>query len=144
MPETRSRAVLRFTLAAFYAIAGVVHLAYPTPFFRVMPDWVPFQHEVILATGIAELFGAAGLLTTRWRWWAGVMLAAYAVCVFPANLKHAWLDVIVAQNYGTLWYHIPRMPLQPLVIWAALYAGGVIDWPWRCGPTPPAAGRSSS
>ena len=28
-------------------------------------------------------------------------------------------------------YHIPRLLAQPLVVWAALWAGEVIDWPWR-------------
>lgn len=118
-------------LAAFYAFAGVVHIAAPGLFMPVMPDWVPLPREVIIATGVCELFGAAGLITRRWRWWAGVMLALYAVCVYPANIKHAWLDLAVAGDWSTLWYHVPRLPMQPVIIWAALYAGGVIDWPWR-------------
>ncbi|BCW90621.1 hypothetical protein sos41_37940 [Alphaproteobacteria bacterium SO-S41] len=122
---------MRWIMAAFYAFAGVVHLAYPAVFMPVMPAWVPYPHEVILLTGIAELFGAAGLLTRRFRWWAGVMLAAYAVCVFPANLRHAWLDIVEAQRYGMLWYHVPRLPMQPVLIWWALYSAGVINWPWR-------------
>jgi uncharacterized membrane protein len=125
------RAILRWILAAFYLIAGIAHLASPAVFMPVMPDWVPYPREVILLTGVAELFGAAGLMVPRLRWWAGIGLAAYAVCVFPANIKHAWLDVAVAQDYATLWYHAPRMPLQPLLVWWALYCAGVIDWPWR-------------
>lgn len=129
----RHRSVMRWIMAIFYTVAGVVHLAYPAVFMRVMPGWVPYPHEVVLFTGVAELFGAAGLLIPRFRWWAGVMLAAYAFCVFPANLRHAWLDVVEAQHYATLWYHVPRLPLQPVVIWWALYCAGVIDWPWRRG-----------
>lgn len=131
--DGRGRIILRWALAVFYTAAGFVHVAYPNVFLPVMPDFVPYPIPVILFTGICELFGAAGLILPRFRWWAGVMLALYAVCVFPANLKHAWLDVVVAHDYATLWYHLPRMPLQPLLIWAALYAGNVIDWPWRNG-----------
>lgn len=127
-------------MAVFYAVAGVVHLAHPSIFMPVMPGWVPYPYEVILLTGGAELFGAAGLLIPRFRWWAGVMLAVYAVCVFPANLRHAWLDVVEAQRYATLWYHAPRLPLQPVIIWWALYAAGVIDWPWRKRAVAPETG----
>ena len=72
----------------------------------------------------------------RLRWIAGLMLAIYAVCVFPANIKHAFEHVRV--NGGTLgwWYHGPRLALQPLIVWWALYAGGVIDWPFRRGAPP--------
>jgi len=28
-------------------------------------------------------------------------------------------------------YHVPRMMLQPVLIWLALWAGKVIDWPFR-------------
>jgi uncharacterized membrane protein len=131
LPQGRARIVMRWLLAALYAAAGVIHLASPSTFLTVMPAWVPWYHEVILLTGVCELIGAAGLLTQRWRWWAGVGLAAYAVCVYPANLKHAWLDVGVAHDYATLWYHVPRLPLQLALIWWALHAGGVIHWPWR-------------
>jgi hypothetical protein len=30
-----------------------------------------------------------------------------------------------------LGYHIPRLMLQPLIIWWALWAGSVIDWPFK-------------
>jgi uncharacterized membrane protein len=125
---------MRWVLAAFYLLAGVIHLASPSTFQPVMPSWVPWPHEVILLTGACELAGAAALLTRRWRWWAGVMLAAYAVGVYPANLKHAWLDIAVAHDYATLWYHVPRLPFQAVLIWWALYAGGVTAWPWRRAP----------
>lgn len=123
--------MLRVVLAVFYGVAGIVHVGFPSVFLRVMPEIVPYPVTVIVATGVCELMGAAALLTPRWRKPAGIMLALYAVCVFPANLKHAWLDVFVAHDYATLWYHIPRMPLQALLIWAALFAGGAVDWPWR-------------
>ena len=28
-------------------------------------------------------------------------------------------------------YHLPRLAAQPLIVWAALWAGGVTDWPLR-------------
>ena len=96
-----------------------------------MPDAVPFPREVIFITGLCEIAGAIGLLTKRWRWWAGVALAAYAICVFPANLKHAFSDVGVPPLPDSWWYHGPRLLLQPLLVWWALFAGGAVDWPFK-------------
>jgi uncharacterized membrane protein len=120
---------MRCAMAIFYAAAGVLHLAKPDAFLPIVPDWVPAAREVILATGACELAGAAALMTTRLRKAAGIMLALYAVCVFPANLKHAFYDVQVPSLPTSWWYHGPRLALQPVLVWWALFCGGVIDWP---------------
>ena len=126
-----SRRLMRWIMAAFYAAAGAVHLATPRSFLPIVPDWVPASVVVVLATGVCELAGAAALLTRRWRWWAGVMLALYAVCVFPANIKHAAEGVAVPGLPSSWWYHGPRLLAQPVIVWWALFCAGVIDWPFR-------------
>ena len=125
----RTRSILRWTLATAYMVAGIAHIAIPRPFLGITPAWVPHPAQVILLTGICELAGAFALLTTRWRWWAGVLLAAYAVCVYPANVKHAIDQVLVAHEVHSLWYHVPRLLFQPVIVWWALFAGRVTDWP---------------
>jgi len=129
--RTHIRAFLRWLLAAAFALVGVVHLKSPDSFMPIMPGWVPWPREVVLGTGVCELMGAAGLLVPRLRWVAGVMLAAYAVCVFPANIKHALDHVAVGGVVLGLWYHVPRLLFQPVIVWWALFAGCVIDWPFR-------------
>jgi len=124
------RRIMRYVMAAFYFAAGVAHLASPTGFLAIIPPWVPYPHEVIAFTGACELAGAVGLLTVRLRWWAGVMLAAYAVCVFPANVRHAVEGISIGGTALGLGYHIPRLLFQPVLVWWALYVGGVTDWPW--------------
>ena len=58
-------------------------------------------------------------------------MALYALCVWPANFKHA-LDGIDLAYVSSSWlYHGPRLVLQPVIMWWALYCAGVIDWPWR-------------
>jgi uncharacterized membrane protein len=112
-------------------VAGVAHLRSPEPFLAITPDWVPWPREIIMLTGLCELAGAVGLLTRSLRAFAGVMLALYAVCVFPANVKHAFYD-IQGSGLPTGWaYHAPRLVLQPVLVWWALFAAGVIDWPFR-------------
>ena len=117
-------------MALFYAVAGVVHLTAPDGFLPIVPAWVPEPRFVVLATGVCELFGAMGLLTTRFRRAAGVGLALYAVCVFPANIKHAFEGVTVAGLPSSWWYHAPRLAAQPLLVWWALYCSGAVDWPF--------------
>ncbi len=124
-------AVSRAILALLYLAAGILHLAIPDPFLRIMPGWVPWPREVILFTGLCEIAGAAGLLVPRLRRAAGIGLALYAVCVFPANIKHALDDLARAQPQLGWWYHAPRLMLQPVLVWWALKAGEVIRWPFR-------------
>ena len=126
-----ARAVMRWMLAALYVAAGVAHLMAPEALLAITPSWVPFAPEVIFITGLCELAGAIALVTRPLRWWAGLALAAYALCVWPANFKHA-LDGIDMPFIASSWlYHGPRLAFQPVLIWWALYCGEVIDWPWR-------------
>jgi uncharacterized membrane protein len=55
---------------------------------------------------------------------AGLMLAIYAVCVFPANIRHAFSGVDIAGWPLGWWYHGPRLALQPVLVWWGLWAGG--------------------
>ena len=126
-----ARSVGRVVLAALYGAAGVFHLATPGPFLLITPAWVPMPRMVIVATGMCELAGAAGLLTRRLRFAAGVGLALYAVCVYPANVKHALDGLPAGEVQLGWWYHGPRLLLQPVLVWWALFAGGVVDWPFR-------------
>lgn len=125
-----ARRIMRLAMVVFYATAGIAHLSSPGGFLAITPGWVPYPRIVIAVTGACELAGAIGLLTPRWRWWAGVMLAAYAVCVFPANIKHAVDGIAIGGVRLGWWYHGPRLLLQPVIFWWALYCTSVIDWPW--------------
>ena len=122
---------MRWVMAVFYGAAGFVHLASPDAFLSIVPGWVPYPHDVILITGVCEIAGAVALVTRQLRWWAGVMLALYAVCVLPANIKHAFENVQVTGFPTSWWYHAPRLAFQPVLVWWALFAGGVVNWPKR-------------
>lgn len=122
---------MRAILAAVYFAAGVMHLARPEPFLAITPDWVPFPRAVIFVTGVCEIAGAIALLIPRWRRLAGILLALYAVCVFPANLKHAVEGISLPPVPDSWWYHGPRLVLQPALVWWALFCADVIDWPFR-------------
>ena len=97
---------------------------------------MPWPEAVIFWTGIAEILGAIGLLipASAFGWArpvAGMGLALYALCVFPANINHAVNDIAIDGRDLDWLYHGPRLAFQPIAIWWALYAGGVINWPFR-------------
>ena len=128
-----ARTLLRWVLAALYLVAGYFHLAHPRPFLGITPGWVPMKETVILFTGLAESAGALALVqpwSVGLRRAGGVGLALYAVCVFPANINHFALDMAKADHGLGLAYHLPRMVLQPVLVWLALWTGGVVDWPF--------------
>ncbi|RZJ96488.1 MAG: hypothetical protein EON88_07340 [Brevundimonas sp.] len=126
-----ARRIARWVLAGLYLAAGVLHLLVPGPFLTITPDWVPFPAGVVRLTGVAEIAGAMGLMIPRLRKAAGWGLAAYAVCVFPANIKHA-IDSLSQAHPMLGWsYHAPRLLLQPVIVWWALWCSGVTDWPFR-------------
>ena len=126
-----SRTWLRRALILLYGGIGAVHIAAPEKLMPIMPSWVPEPHLVILATGPCEIAGAVALMAPRLRRAAGFGLALYAACVFPANLKQALEGIHVEGLPDSWWYHGPRLAFQPVLIWAALYASGLLDWPLR-------------
>ncbi|MET0371349.1 MAG: DoxX family protein [Sphingobium sp.] len=129
-PDSVPRRVSRAVLAAFYGLAGVAHLARPAGFIAITPHWVPMPATVIALTGVAEIAGAVGLLIPALRKRAGIGLALYALCVWPANMNHAVNDIALGGQHLSWWYHGPRLALQPVIIWWALWASRATDWPF--------------
>ncbi len=115
----------------FYLVAGIAHIRSLGGFLAITPDWVPYPAQVVFLTGVAEIAGAVGLMTSRFRYAAGIGLALYALCVWPANINHAINGIEVGGRTLGWGYHAPRLLLQPVIIWWALWAGGVTDWPFR-------------
>lgn len=132
-----SRLILRLVLGAAYLAAGILHLRSPAPFLSITPDWVPRPEFVIAATGVAEIMGATALVAVApLRRAAAIGLALYAVCVYPANIKHA-ADALAARG-AEAWfpYHAPRLAFQPVIVWWTLFAGGLTSWPFARGRLP--------
>jgi uncharacterized membrane protein len=129
--DSPARRNTRWLIAAIYIPFGLLHIAARHAFLAIMPPPIPFPVAVIVFTGLCEIAGGIGLLLPATRRLAGIMLAIYAVCVWPANLYHALAGVHVPPLPDSWWYHGPRLALQPLFAWAPLWASGAIDWPLR-------------
>ena len=111
----------KIVVGAFLA-SGTVHLVKPQVFEPLMPRWVPAHREVILASGVAELLCAAGLLLRPTRRVAGLASAALLVGVFPGNVKMA-VDASKTRNTRFKAAAFARLPLQLPMIRSAWRAG---------------------
>lgn len=127
--DRKARRVARAVLAIVFGTAGVLHLTAPAPFLAITPEWVPWPERVVQITGVCEIAGAVALFVPRLRRAAGIALALYAVCVFPANIKHALDQVAIGGTTLGWWYHGPRLAFQPVIVWWALWCSNAIDWP---------------
>ncbi len=126
----KMRTGARWLLAIFYLLAGLAHLRSPEGFLKITPEWVPYPAQMVAFTGIAEIAGAIGLMIPRFRYAAGIGLALYAICVYPANINHA-INAIEVGGRSLSWaYHGPRLAFQPVFVWWALWVGYVIEWPF--------------
>ena len=129
-PAPAWRAPLRLLLAVVCLTAGVLHFVFPKAFLAITPSWVVEPGLVISVTGVAEIAGALALLQS-WsqplRRAGGVGLALYALCVFPANINHMLIDMARPQPQLGWAYHAPRMLLQPVLIWLALWVSRTDD-----------------
>jgi uncharacterized membrane protein len=105
-----------------FLVSGVVHLVRPEVYEPLMPSWVPAHREVILASGVAELAGALGMLFPPTRRLAGLASAALLVAVFPGNLKMA-VDASKSRNTRFKAAAYARLPLQLPMIRGAWRAG---------------------
>lgn len=80
--------MLRKLCGPVFVGAGLLHFVKPRMYEAIMPPYLPAHRELVLASGVAEMVGGAGLMT-RHRRPAGWWLIATLIAVFPANLHMA-------------------------------------------------------
>lgn len=110
----------RVLLGLTFIGTGINHFVMPKTYEAIMPDYLPAHRELVLASGVAEAVGGAGVLSERTRWAAGWWLIATLVAVFPANVHMA----INPDRYKkvpkpALWGRLPIQGLFILWVWRA-------------------------
>lgn len=107
-------------LAVFFTAAGMLHFLRPKMYEQIVPEILPAHHEIVLASGAAEIAGAVLVVFPRTRRLGGLWLVATLLAVFPANVNMALNpDRYDAIAPALLW---ARLPLQGLLIWWVLRA----------------------
>ncbi len=101
-----------------FIAAGINHFVDAGTYLRMMPPYLPFPMALVYLSGIGEVVGGIGMLSTRWRAAAGWGLIALLVAVFPANVHMA--------------LHPELFPsISPSLLWGRLPLQGVlIAWTW--------------
>ena len=112
-------------LAGFFTFAGVMHFLIPRSYEAMMPPSFPAHRESVIASGVAEIVGAAAVVPRRSRRFARWWLLGLLVAVFPANLHMAvnpeqvrGLDLDRVPRWA-LWARLPLQPLAMLWVWRA-------------------------
>lgn len=109
-------------LALFFISGGAAHFLYADDFTAIVPPWMPYPRETVLATGVLEILFAALLFVKRARPVVSLWIAAYCLAVLPANIH------MLQNNIPMFGHNFPpavlyaRIALQAGVIALALWA----------------------
>jgi uncharacterized membrane protein len=133
MPQTSAPALTKdvIGLAALFLTSGTTHLVRPQTFYGMIPRPLRSRRrEVVLASGVAELLCAVGLLHPRTRRAAGHASAVLLAAVFPGTTTMTARAARRAQSTSDtsakayLGATVARLPLQWPMIRTALRAAG--------------------
>ncbi len=107
----------KYILAALLITAGILHFLRPKFFMKIMPDYVPAHHALVLASGVAEIICGVLLLFPSTQTVGAYLTIALLIAVFPANVEMS--RKYYAKKKKGFWLTILRLPLQILLIWWA-------------------------
>jgi uncharacterized membrane protein len=116
---------LRALAGPLFVVAGLLHFTHTRWYVRIMPPYLPAHHELVYASGVAEMAGGAALLapspTVRraGMWW----LLATLLAVFPANVHMALHPEEFPDVPGGRRALLARLPFQAVFAWLVVVAG---------------------
>ena len=126
-PQSATRRLLRYSLAAFLAVAGVGHFTNTEEFLAQVPPYLPAPTLLVLVSGVVELALAAALvLLPRRRAAVGLAVLVLFIAVLPGNIAQ-YTEARDAFGLDTDAARLTRILLSPLLWLWALAAGDI--WP---------------
>jgi uncharacterized membrane protein len=114
---------MRRLFGPVFVATGILHFVLPGVYESIVPEYLPARRGLVYASGVAEIVGGLGAMSSRTRKLASWWNMATLVGVSPANV-----DMAV---HAERWEHkvpggrpalIARLPVQLLLIawaWAA-------------------------
>lgn len=116
----------RIGMSAMLFFTALGHFMYADGMALMVPDFIPFKKEVIILTGIIEVFGAFALHFSEYRVVVAWLLILFFIAILPSNIKAALENI----NYQKATYDGPglvylwfRVPLQIFfIVWIYLSA----------------------
>ena len=108
----------RFALASMSVFTAVSHFApMKKDLIAMVPPSFARPDLLVLATGVLELAGAAGLLFEATRFWAACALILLMIAMLPANVSAARRGLeIRGRRVTPLWLRVPMQVL--FIVWA--------------------------
>ncbi|MGH2855868.1 MAG: DoxX family protein [Solirubrobacteraceae bacterium] len=103
---------MRKLAGPFFIFAGALHFAFPRPYRRIVPPYLPAPGAIVYASGAAEIAGGLGLMAAGTRRTAGRWLIATLIAVFPANIHMALHPERFGEVPGGSAAMWARLPLQ--------------------------------
>ena len=104
----------------WFLLGGIAHFVATDAEVRIMPPYVPWPRDIVLASGALELLGAAGLLWRPTRRSAGLGLFALTVAVTPVHIYMLQRPELFDVPY---WALVLRLLLQvallALIAWSS-------------------------
>ncbi len=117
-PRPSRRRVGSWVVIVVFLVSGVTHIVNPAVFYPLLPEWTPVPWFVVVASGVAEIAAAVGLLL-RMRF-APAFTVLVLLAIWPANWWFA-IDQTINGEWPVAAAAWLRLPLQIPLIW----------WAWR-------------
>ena len=118
---------VRIFVALAFVWVGIHHFIDPNLYMAIMPAYLPWHMELVLLSGLFEVFGGVGLLWPRFRKAAGWGLLALLIAVYPANINMLVNEVYLPGMPKEKWLLWARMPFQLVFAFAVAWTSGI--WP---------------
>lgn len=118
----KNKELLRVILAVCILAAGISHFVVPTPYIKIVPDFLPAPLSLVYISGVFEILGAIGLLTPPVSRAAAWGLVALLIAVYPSNINMAVNQIHLNGIPNSFWFQAIRLPFQfVLIAWAYWY-----------------------
>ena len=114
------RTISRYTLSAFFIVAGVNHFIRPELYLSMPPHYLPAHELLNITSGAAEIAGGLGVLLPWLRRAAVCGLILLLIAIFPANI-HMALHGMAGADIAP-WILWLRLPFQLVLIAWVVYA----------------------
>ena len=103
----------------WFFIGGIAHFVATATEARIVPPWFPWPVAAVLASGVFELLGAAGILVASTRRQAGIGLFLLTLAVTPAHIYMLQAPELFPVPLWALWL---RLPVQAALLWLILWS----------------------
>ena len=104
---------------AWFLLGGTAHFVFAATEMRIVPPYIPWPHLAVLASGVFELLGAAGLCWQRTRRAAGIGLFLLTLAVTPCHFYMLQRPELFGVPYWALLLRLPvQVALLALILWS--------------------------